>query len=292
MKIIIIFICLLSSPLLGAQALSQDVEKLSFGQQEWTFKVEGVEEVYDLKARVYPPTKVQVNFWDSKEIPDNLTIFPTINGNGVLEKALARYFSRRGFWVVLPIIPELENPFDEMTAMRLDVMFQRIQQSSQVLHNNLQQLNPKGRNFLLGGSQGGIRSIIAAQVLKDVDAVWVNAAGGDFPSIYANSSVDQISSFRRGHMEYLNLKDPRRYEDYLRANLLFDPITNCDQIESRLSFVIALEDSSVPTANQLKLLESCKPEKVKRLEAGHLRGVIDTIFNKRKIRNFFERTRN
>lgn len=215
-------------------------------------------------------------------------IFSTIDGSGPLEKTLARYFARRNFWVVLPLIPELENPFDEQTASRMDIMYQRVQQSAQVLQSKLQQVNPRSREFLMGGSRGGIRSLMAAQVLKDIEAVWVNAAGGGFPSLYAHSEVDEISDFRRGHMNYLGFEDAQNYQDFLSSRLQYDPLFNCDKIEARLSFVVALEDSSVPTANQLQLLKACQPEKIKTLDAGHLRGVLDMVLNKRDIRKFFE----
>ena len=290
MKVLCLIFCLLSASPLNAKVISENVEELLFGQKIWTFEVEGKAQNYTLKARVYPPSFVQVNFWDTKKTPDNLTIFPTIEGAGFIEKALARYFARRGFWAVIPIIPELENPFDEHTTQRMDEMYLRVQQSALVIQEKLQSLNPRGRNFLMGASQGGIRSIMSAQALSHIDAIWANVAGGDFPSLYAYSEVDEIRNFRRAHMNQLNLKDPESYSSYLAQRLQYDPVKGCELLDSRLSLVVALEDTSVPTSNQMKLLESCQPDKVKKLNSGHFRGVIDLIFHKRDIRKFFEQS--
>lgn len=281
-----LYICFLQN--LHSSVLSEDVEELAFAQQRWSFLVDGPSEIYTLQARVYPPTKIQVNFWDSKKAPDNLMIFSTIDGTGTLEKALARYFARRDFWVVLPLIPEIENPIDEQTAKRMDAMYKRVQLSAQILQNKLKELNGLGRNFLMGASQGGIRSIMAAQTLEDVDAVWANVAGGNFPSLYAYSRVDELIEFRQNHMSFLGLKDPQRYQTFLSSKLEHDPLQSCGQIPARMSFVVALEDESVPTSNQLELLEACRPEKVKKIDSGHVRGVLDLILNKREIRKFFE----
>ena len=265
-----------------------DFKKSSVSKTEdsWVIKVDGVGGVYQIGATVYParPTRLSV----AKEVADQMILFPTIEGESLLEKRVGSYFARRDFFVVIPTIEELNLVFDEGTVCRMDQMALRVQQSAILIFSELERLVPGGRQVMIGASQGGIRSISASSVLPRLHAVWANVAGGDFPSIYAESTVRAITSFRTEHMAVLGLSVPSDYEAFLRSNLTLDPIQSCPERSGRLAMVIALNDGSVPTANQQLLRESCAPDYVRFLEGGHIRGAADLWLKRREVRKFLE----
>lgn len=274
----------------SAEVISVTKEDLSRPNRRYLWEIKASDSfgVFSISVSSYRPTKIQRNFWDQKENPDNLMIFPTIDGESVLESQLARYFSARGFYVAIVSIEEVKGEFDHLTACRMDGMYRRIQDTSLIVHDMLNKVNPDGRFFTLGASQGGIRSLIAAEVIPNLSAVWANVPGGDFPSIYAESTVDDIASFREQHMQALDIDDTNVYEGYLREHLILDPLDSCANFEAPLSLVIATEDSSVPTYNQLLLLKSCPEAQYRKIDSGHFIGVINLFFNRREVRHFFE----
>lgn len=259
------------------------VEKLEFF-------VDGVGQ-FQLDIRQYSP-----GLFQSSEQFDDIILFPTINGEGALERAMARYLARRGFRVSIlnieDVISEDSSEFGLETSCKMEKMYVRIEQSAYILSEYLKRTNAKGKLHFLGASQGGIRSIIAAAAVKRTKNVWTNVAGGDFPSLYAYSSVAGIESFRRKHMLVLGLESVEEYETYLESRFVRDPVKSCRQIHDRgaanISMVIASDDTSVPTSNQLALKKACSPNFLRVVSGGHLRGVTDMYFLRRQILDFFE----
>ncbi len=259
---------------------------ISKNEETWSIKVDGVGGAYQIQATVYParPTRLSA----AKDSADKMVLFPTIDGESLLERRVGSYFARRDFYVVIPTIEELNQEFDLETVCRMDQMILRVQQSAVLLFSELKKLIPGGREVMIGASQGGIRSISAASVLPDLHAVWANVAGGDFPSIYAESNVRAITAFRSEHMAVLGLKVPSEYEAFLRDRLTQDPVQSCPKRYGRLAMVIALKDDSVPTLNQQLLQESCAPDFIRTLNAGHVRGAGDLWLKRREVRQFLE----
>lgn len=276
-------------PSFEVESISQSDSSRPKRKSEWTIKAHDYFGDYQIHVTYFAPTKRQRNFWGQKDHADNLIIFPTIDGESLLEGQLARYFSARAYHVAIVSIEEInQGHFDNLTTCRMDGMYRRIQDSAQIVDQQLQELNPEGALFLAGASQGGIRSLIASKALPYVKGVWANVPGGDFPSLYAQSQVEGITNFRERHMQFLEIDQADHYEDYLREHLSYDPLTACSKLDAPLSLVIATADTSVPTHNQRLLLNSCPQARVKEIDSGHFRGVIDLYFSRIKVRRFFE----
>jgi len=278
-------------PQLGEdQVTSFRREAISKFKERWTIQLNGPIGTYSVKATVYPPHQKKFLGLNrsAKTYSDHMILFPTINGEGLLENKVAKYFARHDYWVVIPTIDEINFKYDQQTTCQMDQMFRRVQQSAVTLFDKLVSISPNGRKFLIGASQGGIRTITSASIIPDLEAMWANVAGGDFPSVYARSNVDQIEEFRHRHMASLNLTNSDQYESYLRESLTFDPAQTCLKRNGRLAMVVALEDSSVPTYNQKFLEDACSPEQVRYLKSGHVRGVIDLWLKRRTVREFLE----
>lgn len=258
--------------------------KLNQGTENWLLHVKGPQFNYTIKAHVFTPSaKVK------SAASNQLVLFPTIDGEGLLERRLAKYFAKHNYWVVIPTIEEMDYSASENTTCLMDAMIRRVQESARLIFETLAQRAPNGKQMMVGASQGGIRAISAASTLPELHAVWANVAGGNFPSIYAYSSVNEIAQFRQRHMQELALLAPSEYQRYLRSELTLDPLALCPQRYGRLAMVVALKDESVPTANQLELQAACRPEYTRPLKSGHVRGVLDLWFKRKSVRQFLER---
>lgn len=260
-------------------------EKIDDDRENWLITVAGAKFNYTIKAHVFAPSQPQAQV----ATPSNkLVLFPTIDGEGTLERRVAKYFAKHNYWVVIPTIAEMDYSENVAKTCLMDSMLRRVQESARLIFELLDKRSPQGKQMLIGASQGGIRAISAASTLPELHAVWANVAGGNFPSIYAYSTVDAIAQFRQRHMSELDLAAPSEYQHYLSSNLSLDPLDLCPKRYGRLAMVVALKDKSVPTANQLELQAACAPEYTRTLKGGHVRGVLDLWLKRKSVRQFLE----
>ena len=235
------------------------------------------------ESRVYLPLK--------KFIKGILILTPTIAGVSVIEKSNAQYFSKAGFLVIIPLPFESEITSERPDIKKLDEEFFKPAYAAERFIIMVEQKFNLPSNlpvFAMGASQGGIRTLTIASYVKRITASWFATAGGDFPSIYANSSVEKIADFRIKHMRVLGITENSVYEQYLRDNLVNDPTTACAQIKTPFVQTMTLRDDKVPTANQKLLVDYCPKHTVITLNTGHVAGSLSTVKWRHKIKVFFE----
>lgn len=234
------------------------------------------------EATTYLPTKTEV-----KAI---LILTPTIAGVSILEKANASYFSKEGFLVIMPLPYDGEVESREPDIAKLDADFLKPALAADKFITMAEEkfkLAPNLPVFALGASQGGIRTLIIASHSTRIKAAWFATAGGDFASIYANSKVEKIATFKNKHMKFLGITNVKEYETYLRNNLTNDPALACKEIKIPFVQTLTLRDDKVPTENQELLVKNCPPHKVIRLNTGHVVGSLSTLKWRKKIKTFF-----
>ena len=186
-------------------------------------------------------------------------LIPTISGVSRLEKSVAKYFVKNGLDVVIPVSFEKPFAFDENTVKAMDAGFWRPVAQTKLMVEELRQMNEFDykKTFLVGGSQGGIRTTMLLGQGLNIDKAYTFAAGGDFPRLYAETTVNQLVSFRENHMRALDIPTVDLYESYLRENLQNDPMKSCAKRSADMRMVIATKDTSVPTSTQNALWEAC-----------------------------------
>ncbi len=227
----------------------------------------------------------------SKEVKGILILTPTIAGVSPLEKINAHFFAKNGYVVIVPLpyinqvdsltpdLGVLDQEFDK--PYRLAVKY--IAETERVLG-----LRANLPVVVLGASQGGFRSLIIASLLSDrVKALWFATAGVDFPSIYAQSKVEKIATFRERNKKVLGIESDVDYENYLRSHLQNDPRNICSKIKVPFVQVIALKDDKVPTHNQELLSQTCPATETIRLNTGHIGGSLSTVTKNKRILKFF-----
>ncbi len=267
-KLIILFIFLISANLLANDyQVNQLKAELTEGQFE---------------ATTYLPLKAKV-----KAI---IVLTPTIAGVSILEKTLAKYFSKEGFLVIIPLPYDGEVENLKPDVVKLDDDFLKPAIAAEKFITMVEEKFNLPTNlpvFALGASQGGIRSLIIASHSPRITAAWFATAGGDFASIYAKSKVKTISEFKVKHMNFLGITNDLVYEEYLRDNLKNDPAIACRNIKVPFVQVMTLKDDKVPTANQKILIDNCPKHKVITIDNGHIVGSLSTLKWKKQIKDFF-----
>lgn len=242
------------------------------------------EEIHGLiEAKVYRPTKA--------EIKAILILTPTIAGVSPIETLNAQYFVKAGYLVIMPLPYISEIDSEKPDVKLLEQEFNKPALAAEQFLNEVEnqfQLEKTLPVFALGASQGGFRTFGIATSLSRITASWFATAGGDFASIYAHSSVKKIAAFRSRHMRAVGLTSIDDYENYLRVNLVSDPVHSCNKITTPFVQVIALKDDKVPTKNQELLAKACPAHKIIRLNSGHLTASFSTWLWREKVKDFFE----
>lgn len=241
--------------------------------------------------------KFSIDFYEPKKkvLKALVILSPTINGEGFVEKATAKFLVKNGFHVMVSEFRNLNNlnpvydytKEDEVIKAYEKGFYRPIAGARHGL-DYLMRNNEFNKVFAVGGSQGGIRSTILLGSIPEIRAAWVNVAGGDFPSLYAYSEVKQLVKDRAVHMKALGLTKKSDYENYMRVHLKNDPIQACKKRKADLRMLISLDDDSVPTKNQLKLWEACGKPQSRKINGGHVSGVLKLLTKKKKMLKFFK----
>ena len=225
-----------------------------------------------------------------------LILNPNIDGVTILERRLAHSLAKYGYHVLIPFARMESFPFDENTTETINLTQKRAMVGTLSL---IEQLNEKldfhaDKLGLLGASQGGIRSSMLFGLDFRFKALFSAVAGGDFPSLFANTQIDPLVEYRKKHKEVLGIQSNQTYEDHLRSVLRFDPlmITQSPHL-SGVAMVIANQDDIVPTANQWKLWKAIKAKgihpKTWVKDLGHIPGALQLIVYEKSLKDWFDK---
>ncbi|MFI5391233.1 MAG: alpha/beta hydrolase family protein, partial [Bacteriovoracales bacterium] len=122
-----------------------------------------------------------------------------------------------------------------------------------------------------GMSLGGIMSALLLEVDPRVKAAIIIVGGGNFPEILRNSKQNIVKGYREARMKAERIKTLDELENKTRDLLLFDPLYFASKRPSRdVYMVMAMEDTAVPTKNQMELFEAFRrPSNFKHYDANH-----------------------
>ena len=185
-----------------------------------------------------------------------IVITPNIDGITPLENRLRNVLMENNYTVLIIKSLPIELEFDETTCDQMERLTIRAIVSTRRAIEFLSQTNRFHMDSmgLLGASLGGIRSSILFGLDHRFKSIFVAVAGSDFPSLYATSLNTVIAPLRRDHMAYMEMTDPKDYENYLRENLYLDPsmAVKSPHLEN-FHMLISDDDNVVPTWNQWNL---------------------------------------
>lgn len=216
-----------------------------------------------------------------------VVLIPTISGVSALERSVARYFSNRGMDVIVPVAFETEIIFDENTVKYMDRGFLRPVAQTKLMVEELRAKTNYKKTFVLGASQGGIRTSMLLGYDLGFDKAYTFVAGGDFPKLYAETTVKSLIEFRKNHMSALGLTDVADYEKYLRDNLSFDPKVSCSNRKAKMRMLVATKDTSVPTSTQYSLWKACGEPDLIEVKGGHVKGVLKMYSKRKEVLKYF-----
>jgi hypothetical protein len=140
-----------------------------------------------------------------------------------------------------------------------------------------------------GMSLGGILSSIFLSIEPRVDAGVLICAGGNMGEILAKSDQSTVERYRKARMKAENIETVEELEARMKDLILFDPLVFSPMRNPEdVYMVIAEDDLSVPTKNQIELWESFgRPEHLN-FPGKHFPVILKNLFQHKFIYNFLE----
>ncbi|MCB0378381.1 MAG: hypothetical protein KDD33_07805 [Bdellovibrionales bacterium] len=145
---------------------------------------------------------------------------------------------------------------------------------------------------LFGVSLGGILGSFSMQTQAQVAAGFFIVAGGDVPSILADSDQEDVTRVRQERMQQEGFNSKAEYEAWLRLHLNYDPQDLAPSVPTEtVQMVISRDDYHVPTARQVDLHGAFGEPQAYYFNSGHVGTVIDVLLwesNRLIISDFFK----
>jgi dienelactone hydrolase len=216
-------------------------------------------------------------------------LLPPTGGENVLDNAYANHLCRRGFRVVLV------TGWDHQDDAGLDPrMHDRgaIRAALAVQHTlDFVAPAPGKKVGILGTSVGAITAALAMGVDERIGAGFFIVGGAEMVEVIGRSTEKTLTQLREARMAHFNLRTVDEYTAFLKAYIHIDPLLLAPRLRERpTAFVIAKQDQTVPTRNQLLLAHAAWSKEIVFEDGDHLKVILRSSLKHREtIRRFFER---
>ncbi len=229
----------------------------------------------DAKVREYTP--------EGPARPGSVLVLPTTGGETPLDRLWGREMCRSGFRTqILVSWPETEYDFYD-PRMHND-FFNRVRLAAKAVLSK-----SRGPVALIGTSLGGIvgSSLVALEPRIKVAALI--ATGAHVSEILSESNHPRARRQTRGSMKRHGIKTVAEYEAFLKRHVSIDPadlLRRAKDLPETLH-VLTTNDVTVPTRNQLDLINLFPSPSVIKIHANHFLGIISASKSHRhEIRDF------
>jgi hypothetical protein len=146
--------------------------------------------------------------------------------------------------------------------------------------HTIEYLKPQGTVGILGTSLGGIYGAFVLGYDARVTSAVLIVAGDNLPNIIAHSEQKTVAEWREKQMEINHISSVDEFEAALQKIVKLEPSTFVGYSGAKkLEMFSALDDTYVPTPDQMLLQKAEGNPKVINLDGGHKEVIFDTYMN-------------
>ena len=237
----------------------------------------------DERGRVLGEAKVREYKPEGRSRPGSVLVLPTTGGETPLDRLWGREMCRAGFRTQI-IVSWPETEYDFYDPRMHNDFFNRVRLAAKAVLSK-----SRGPVALIGTSLGGIvgSSLVALEPRIKVAALI--ATGAHVSEILSESNHPRARRQTRGSMKRNGIKSVAEYEDFLDRHVSIDPadlLRRAKDLPETLH-VLTTNDVTVPTRNQLDLINLFPRPSVIKIHANHILGILSAAKNHRhEIRDF------
>lgn len=218
-----------------------------------------------------------------------ILLMPPTGGENLLDRNNANHFCKRGYRVVI-----LSHWDFQDEASLIPTMHDRgAIRTLSAVRNTLDFINPQRPHQvgILGTSVGAISAAIGMGVDLRISAGFFIVGGGGMVDIITESTEKNLTELRGKRMKENSFKSLEEYRSYLAKYIKIDPLDFASELKNRpTSFIIAQQDITVPTKNQMQLLSAAESKEVLFIDGTHFKVILkSSATQKSRIQDFFER---
>ena len=220
-----------------------------------------------------------------------IILVPPTGGENVIDDAWANLFCKSGFRVLLVQHWDQDNFSDVDPGMHDLGALRAI---AAVRHTVEYAARTDGSIGILGTSVGAITSALSLEIDPRIVSGTLIVGGGGMAEIIANSNEKTLSALREERMSRYGYATIAQYQEALTKSVTIDPLDFAGYTGKKpVLAMVAGSDTTVPTKNQLLLVDALGAEKIENATKDHLGMVEYTASNlSGEVLKFFQRTLN
>ena len=229
--------------------------------------------------------KVDVSRYGGQNSVKSIVILPPTGRTNYLDRSYAKIFCKAGFDTY--IMDSWTG--DEVKTTELEIHQRFYGQAQKAIGLVLSQIKSPYIG-LLGTSVGGLHATIAASYQDRLQAVFVITGGISVAEVIVNSNQAAMVELRQDRQRRYGFKTADENIKALGNVFSFEPENLPQKFRQKdLGLSIALEDKTVPTANQLRLKEFWNSKYVITFPNNHFWTIVKSwLFKSDEILQFFE----
>lgn len=218
-----------------------------------------------------------------------ILIMPTIKGVTPIEHRFAKFLVKKGYHALIFIVPrDKEIHTKPATELNFAVKFFTTGTQLWIDHFSSKSYVDMNKIGVFATSDGANRTSIILGYEKRIKAAVLYVAGGNYPKMMTNSDQRIVRNYREYKMENQNLTK-LDFFNLMQETLSYDPTYLAYKRNPKdLYMVLALEDTSVPTENQIELWQAFGMPKSKCLEMDHIKGALSSLLEHELIFSFLK----
>lgn len=218
--------------------------------------------------------------------PDSpaILIVPPTGGTNFMDRSYARSFCENGFdaYILDRWTDDNESNFDLEIHQRF---YGRAQKAFDLLIEKI----TNSDIGIMGTSVGALHAAIGIGRISKLKAAFVITGGVTIPEVVVHSDQKAMMTAKTKRFKMYNFKSDQDYLVALSKALNLDPMKLPNPTGKKLGMVIATEDTTVPTENQIKLKDFWHPEVFYEIHNNHVPAIVKTwLFYKPDVIRFFQ----
>jgi len=220
-----------------------------------------------------------------------IIIIPPTGGATALDRLNAQRFASDGFTAY--VLDSADFSIDE--PLDLGLHDRAALKMISIIKHILSYVNPKTNHDVgfLGSSLGALYCSLIFSIDSRVNTAFLLVPGGDLPEINATSKLDKLRYLKKLRTKFYGYKSDDEYILALREVNIIDPLLfaeNHKETGKNLHIVFSVDDETVPTKNQQKLISAFGHPEITVYKKNHVGTIVQSsLFDYDKMKHFFHR---
>ena len=232
------------------------------------------------------PFQAKVRFFGERKKPAarSILIMPPTGGTNYIDRRYAQELCNNNYDVYIL------NEWSEMSSRTIELTlhqnyYARAQRAISLVFSEI------SSEFIgmLGTSLGGLHTSVSLQTQPRLDAAFIITAGLPIIDVIMTSDQDAMIRLRKIRMQEFKFPNESELQKAIENVFHLEPTRLGEHFKNKkIGVALALNDRTVPTKSQQRLVDFFKPDTVLEYSSNHFWGIVKTwLFDSSEVVRFF-----